>query len=463
VTTVAQTRAESATVSSQATATTAAQTPSESATDSFPATETTLAQTPSETAIGSIPISESPTPSQSRSRSDAFVASAEEEKSDSEIASELVTESSEFSRTLFLPTTVELLESQVLEKTMVELPSLKLNPTLSNLTPKLYISVTLQVSLYFGSPIEGRESCDVADTLRLSKSGSGIDSSQFEGASEFSESVVFVSSNELSESVRIEGSSTFELTSLFVGSEHILRSIAFSPSISTLQSQLIEATVVFGFSGRFPDSTHLRQSSGFTSSITFSVSGTFRGSMEFSSSKSFWSSIGFSRSATFTGSISFSKSETFTESILFWATNVFTASVPFTRAATKTRLGARARAEELTNGLVSGGAIGTLVAGLVVIGALSLLFLLLKRRKSQAVAELEEETALVETDTMTERENFISEYGLSEGEVQDPSGEDLTDMPRVIGEDGHYVSDDRHASEHNPDDVDEFGLSGDEM
>jgi hypothetical protein len=112
--------------------------------------------------------------------------------------------------------------------------------------------------------------------------------------------------------------------------------------------------------------------------------------------------------------------------------------------------------------MASGGAVGAGVAGLAVIAALLLLLLLFKKKKSQKDVMPEEET-MSETQTMDEMDEYISEYGLSDGGFGDASGQDSTDMPHVIGGDGQYVSDEGNASEHNPEDEDEFGLSGGEM
>jgi hypothetical protein len=140
---------------------------------------------------------------------------------------------------------------------------------------------------------------------------------------------------------------------------------------------------------------------------------------------------------------------------------VFTPSAPFTPPATQSRLAGIGRAEELTSGLASGSAIGAGVGGLAALALLLLLFLLFKKKKQQNELPQELDTEC-ETTTLVEKDEYISEYGLSEGGVQDDSGDDLVDMPQGVGDDGNYISDEGNASEHNPEDGDEFGMNGDE-
>jgi hypothetical protein len=104
----------------------------------------------------------------------------------------------------------------------------------------------------------------------------------------------------------------------------------------------------------------------------------------------------------------------------------------------------------------TGAAIGAGVGGLAALAALALLFILLKRRKKPE-GPLEEETTV--DDTMTEVDDYISEYGLSDGRA-------LVDDVDGVGEDqpvmdpGNYESDQENISERNPED---FENGADEM
>jgi hypothetical protein len=112
---------------------------------------------------------------------------------------------------------------------------------------------------------------------------------------------------------------------------------------------------------------------------------------------------------------------------------------------------------------VSNGAIGAAVGGLAVIAALALLLLWFKKKRLVTEVSYEEdEEEVVPTNSLTEHENYISEYGLSDRALQEPSGGDLSEVPQTIGENGKYVSDEGNASEHNPEDGDDFVVHEDE-
>jgi hypothetical protein len=97
---------------------------------------------------------------------------------------------------------------------------------------------------------------------------------------------------------------------------------------------------------------------------------------------------------------------------------------------------------------------------LAALGALLLLLLLLKKKKPP---EPNLESEVTEINTMNEMDDYISEYGLSDGDRPAEHGDEEVDMPRVESAGGEYVSGEMNASEHNPDDLDdEFAGNGDE-
>jgi hypothetical protein len=118
-------------------------------------------------------------------------------------------------------------------------------------------------------------------------------------------------------------------------------------------------------------------------------------------------------------------------------------------------------ADQISNALGSGGAIGIGIGGLVVVGALLLLLFLMKRKKGLNVHEPEETGDESMVDTITDNDNYISEYGLSEGvrPMEDEDGGE--DLPQVAGDGDQYVSDIENASEHNPEDLEGGGFSCD--
>jgi hypothetical protein len=115
-------------------------------------------------------------------------------------------------------------------------------------------------------------------------------------------------------------------------------------------------------------------------------------------------------------------------------------------------------ADQISNGLGSGASIGVGIAGLAVIGALLLLLFLLKRSKRQIPDEVAETMDERTVDTLTERDEYISEYGLSDdmAPMEDEDGGE--DLPHSMGDDGVYASGIENASENNPEELEgQFG------
>jgi hypothetical protein len=112
--------------------------------------------------------------------------------------------------------------------------------------------------------------------------------------------------------------------------------------------------------------------------------------------------------------------------------------------------------------MLSAGGITAGVLGLVAVAALLVLLVVCrKKNKEEESEELPEQTTTL--DATTGVEHFISEYGLSEPEELE-RGQDDEDLPApVSNEPGDWgEGNGRHASEHNPDDLEDFNLSDDE-
>jgi hypothetical protein len=154
----------------------------------------------------------------------------------------------------------------------------------------------------------------------------------------------------------------------------------------------------------------------------------------------FTASSAFTPSAEFTASHAFAGSARFTRSI------VFTASALFSASATGTAAAGPGAGAQIGGGLLSAGAVG---AGLAGLAALAALLLLLRKKKPNPVEEVQ---GTISDDTLTEMEEYISEYGLSDAPVEIGDDEGV-DLPRDFSAAGNYESDvDLNASEHNPDD-----------
>jgi hypothetical protein len=110
------------------------------------------------------------------------------------------------------------------------------------------------------------------------------------------------------------------------------------------------------------------------------------------------------------------------------------------------------------NGVRSSGAIAGGVTGLFVIAALLLLLLWFKKKKKEELDEepVEPETVTLTTEALNDDMKFISEYGLSD-KVPAPGGvSDHDDLPVNPDRAGYNGSDEMNASEHNPDEMDDF-------
>jgi hypothetical protein len=178
----------------------------------------------------------------------------------------------------------------------------------------------------------------------------------------------------------------------------------------------------------------------FTQSASFSGSLSFLQSGSFIASSSFIQSALFIASAAFTQSASFSGSRSFTESYVF------------SRSDTAIVMGDPDDQGPGLSGAALGGAIGGGFAALAVL-ALLLLFLL-KRRKQEEVEEGDETLEGVETTTIEERDDYISEYGLSApGSFNGSDDDGPIDLPRE-GESGISDSDPMNISENKPEDLD---------
>jgi hypothetical protein len=95
--------------------------------------------------------------------------------------------------------------------------------------------------------------------------------------------------------------------------------------------------------------------------------------------------------------------------------------------------------------------IGGAVGGIAALAALLLLLFLFKKKKGQ-VEEIIEETVQSEGETVTELEDYISEYGLSDP-LQMGSDEDQEDLPN-LGESGDLGESDLEGhSENNPEEL----------
>lgn len=99
------------------------------------------------------------------------------------------------------------------------------------------------------------------------------------------------------------------------------------------------------------------------------------------------------------------------------------------------------------------------MTGLAALAALLLLLLLKKKKRKEELEEVAAETTM---DTIQEHEAYISEYGLSDAANLMDDDEIGEDLPRAALEDGNFDSDTSHASEHNPDELEdeEMDLGG---
>jgi hypothetical protein len=103
---------------------------------------------------------------------------------------------------------------------------------------------------------------------------------------------------------------------------------------------------------------------------------------------------------------------------------------------------------------LSSGALGTGLGGLAALGGLVLLLFLFKKKKKEP--DRAEETPGLESTTIGELDEYISEYGLSDAGQPVDGEDDKDDLPQV-GYSGDAVGRDFDcASEHNPDEIEDI-------
>jgi hypothetical protein len=118
-------------------------------------------------------------------------------------------------------------------------------------------------------------------------------------------------------------------------------------------------------------------------------------------------------------------------------------------------------AEQTKNG-VSGAVIGGSLGGLAALAALLLLLLLRKKKKQEEVEEGEETVGSESTlGTIDGEDEYISEYGLSDGVRPLDSDQDVNDLPNDEL-DSNFIDECSNASEHNPEELDDGALDPDE-
>jgi hypothetical protein len=206
---------------------------------------------------------------------------------------------------------------------------------------------------------------------------------------------------------------------------------------------------------------------GFSSSVELQLSGLFSLSIGLTGSRVLRPSRGFSDSLRFGNSIAFIQSQMFTvsgvlkASVGFTGSNAFTPSPPFTSSPTLRIVAViPGGADQIASGLGSSSAIGAGLGGLAVLAGLLLLLFLKKKKKDEIAPEAS--IAELSTETFTDNDEFISEYGLSD-EVLSASSDDCNiDLPHVVSEFGDYNSGQENVSEHNPDDLEDFSGCPDE-
>jgi hypothetical protein len=160
----------------------------------------------------------------------------------------------------------------------------------------------------------------------------------------------------------------------------------------------------------------------------------------------------------FTASVVFTASDHLTDSQLCSLSNHFAVSPPFAVTSTSTTDGLNPNPiDQITKGLFSPGAIGAGIAGLVAVVALLLLVLAKKKRMNEAKdPESGLDTMEEKTTSNSEHDIYVSEYGLSD-EIHAVNEEDNRGEARQNSR-GHTdnESDVTNASEHNPEDLEDF-------
>jgi hypothetical protein len=112
-------------------------------------------------------------------------------------------------------------------------------------------------------------------------------------------------------------------------------------------------------------------------------------------------------------------------------------------------------AEQTSEGLSASAAIGGGSAGLAALAALLLLLLF---RKKKPKLEPQPESEIGTTNSIDERDEYVSEYGLSDAVRSCDADEDDEDLPRVPEGTNSSAGGDSHVSEHNPEEFE--GLDG---
>jgi hypothetical protein len=97
------------------------------------------------------------------------------------------------------------------------------------------------------------------------------------------------------------------------------------------------------------------------------------------------------------------------------------------------------------------------VGGLAALAALLLLLFLKKRKPPDEVLEVVESETTLES-TVVDSEEYISEYGLSDGVQPMDEDDDQEDLPQLCDGSGAYNSQSENVSEHNPEELDEPGF-----
>jgi hypothetical protein len=194
----------------------------------------------------------------------------------------------------------------------------------------------------------------------------------------------------------------------------------------------------------------------FDSSVRFTISSVFAVSVEPPYSGILTDSPLFIKSHVFTRSDIHKTSTDFTPSSQFISSNAFDQSLSFYPTDTDVP---DADTQQSGGALVS--AVGGGLAGLAAL-AILLLFILLKKRKKREEQVEVTEGEEIDTSTIDDENEFVSEYGLSEG-IQSLSEDDLSgDLPQPPQDPFFGDSDRANASEVNPNEFDELIFDADE-
>jgi hypothetical protein len=174
----------------------------------------------------------------------------------------------------------------------------------------------------------------------------------------------------------------------------------------------------------FSPSNPFSDSSRFSSSLSFTPSDLFSWSDIFTGSNKFTQSLPFTDSSIFSGSNTFTSSNLFSDSDRFIGTSLFVDSASLIGVGI---VGGKEQGEEEAggNGMIS--AIGASLGALMLIGLLVLFFIVMKRRKADAIIEAElgdDDDTIFDSTEMGSDDVFISEYGFSDRASQGVSGDE---------------------------------------